>query len=331
MHAKSASMNKNLLSRLLCVIAAMILSSHVQGQTTLIHYWHFNNFNWSDTLPNAVVAPTITNPGIYGIEADYSTLDTSKAKILYMLQPGVSSSWPDTTFYHVGFTYIDNYGGSAVNARMAADSGFGLRTRNPSDSMELRFYIPTTHYKNIVVSFSCERSGSGMLVQHYDYSSDSGATWGSTGLSITSDSIQTSYTLHTISLASAYGTQGNPRLVFRVRFEGNDNTHNGNNRWDNVTVEGDTLTVPAGINPITNEPVYSLYPNPANTTLEVNGGAAGEKSVVVYNMVGQKVLTGNYDSDHFSLNTSALASGLYYINIQASSSGDITTMKFIKQ
>jgi hypothetical protein len=36
-----------------------------------------------------------------------------------------------------------------VNVRMGAPAGFYIRTRNPSDSMELLFYTPSTHFKNL--------------------------------------------------------------------------------------------------------------------------------------------------------------------------------------
>ena len=325
-------MKRQLLTGLLCLAAIIAVNVKGNAQSTLIHYWHFNNFTWSDTSANAIILPTIAHPGIFGLDADFSILDTSKAKILYTRQAGVSSSWPDTNTYHVGFTFIDDYSGTGVNVRMGVDSGFGLRTRNPSDSMELRFYIPTTNHQNIVLKYACERSGSGMLQQVFDYSSDSGATWKVTGLSATSDTVTASYSLFSVGLADA-SANNNPKLVFRMKFVGQNNTPNGNDRFDNVTVEGDTLGAVGSkvVQLNANSATYTLSPNPATNSLVINSSLPGEKFILIYNSLGQSVLTEIISDKQTLINTANFNSGNYYISIRENSTGRITTIPFIKQ
>src|ERR1700748_1321425 len=115
---------------LFLAIAIMIAGTSANGQT-LIHYWNFNSFTgveYTDT--------------IHGIAADYSVLDTAKAKIFYAEMPGVSASYS---------TYVDFYptipsDSDNVNLQHGDTAGNSLRPRNPSDSMYLLFYIPTTHF-----------------------------------------------------------------------------------------------------------------------------------------------------------------------------------------
>ena len=56
-------------------------------------------------------------------------------------------------------SYIDYTGGSKLNLIGVTDSGYCLRLRNPSDSVI--FYMPTTGYDSISLSFAQEASSSG--------------------------------------------------------------------------------------------------------------------------------------------------------------------------
>ena len=105
---------------------------------TLVHYWNFNN-----------LATAYHNPSIPPLAADYSILDTNKAKMVYVLTAKNSA--------YAG--YIDNVAGDTMNARRGAPAGQGLRVRNPSDSMELRFYIPTKNYSNIALKYEADPHG----------------------------------------------------------------------------------------------------------------------------------------------------------------------------
>ena len=219
-------MNRNLRASVICICLLFALIGRSHGQSRLIHYWHFNH-------PVYMVIPNI-----HGIDADYSILDTSKAKIMYMENAGVSSAY--STFIDTVATSATDY--DTVNLRLGATGGNALRARNPSDSMELRFYTPTTHYKNIVLKYAYERTTNGATLQTYDYSIDSGVTWRTSGLTVTMDSA----TLNVFSLFTENFTDtmvnNNPKLVFRVKFFGGGvSSTSGNNRFDNVTVEGDTL------------------------------------------------------------------------------------------
>ena len=261
-------MNRNVLAFLLCMMSLFAAIAPSNGQSRLIHYWNFNH---------GTCSPMYT-PSIVGVAADYSLIDTSKAKILYKEMAGVSAAYS---------TYIDTVSATVadydtLNARRGESSGLALRVRNRSDSMELRFYIPSTNYKNLVLKYATEASSRthGQLMQDFSYSTDSGATWRTSGLSITSDSAgvwdgtQVIYSLVNVNFTTDTTVNNNPRLVFRILFQGNDTFTSGNNRFDNVTLEGDTIiacTTPSA-GAITGSSVVCIG---ASTTLACSGSIGG--------------------------------------------------------
>ncbi|MEI6506843.1 MAG: T9SS type A sorting domain-containing protein [Bacteroidota bacterium] len=295
----------------------------------VIHYWHFNNLNTGMT--GAVMATSFYN---WGIGADYSTLDTSKAKIYYRTNPGVSNTY---------VTYWDNVTGDTLNQRFGTAAGLAMRARNPSDSMNLQFYIPTTHYKNIKVSYVCEKSSlaSGQYQQNYDYSVDAGATWRTKGLSMTVDStIGTGYTPVYISfLPTDTFAYNNPNLILRIKFSadpsgtiGLPSGTSGNNRFDNFVVEGDTTTappIPLSINNIKDiKSSLVLYPNPTSGELFINSVNDQVKNISVMNITGQVVAQYSDSSKVIKMDISNLNSGLYFVQVREND--QVSTMKLLK-
>jgi len=327
-------MRKNLLSVLFCLAVSFVNSN---AQTTLIHYWNFNSLATTDSINSPGCATTVANNVINPIDADFSTISTSTATVLYRKQPGVSGSWPTTANEGTCFTYYDSYATTGadldtMNLRMSDTAGIALRTRNPSDSMELLIYMPSTSFTNLLLQYGCERSGSGMLTHDYDYSVDSGVTFITTGLTATTNSVNTTFSLFSVNLSACTGLNNNPKAVFRIRFTGNNNTLNGNDRFDNITVDG-TGSAALGVNQNTTiAPVYSIYPNPSKSgNIEITSDQDGEKTVTITNMLGQVVLSETASSRNFAVNTGNLQTGVYYISIRENETGSLSTMKFMKQ
>ena len=217
-------------TRLLLIVAVLVFGFTSNAQQKLIHYWHFNTFS--------LTSSTAVNPStIVPLKADYSTLDTSKAFIAYRAITGTSSAY---------LSYWDNVSpGDTVNARLGFPAGVGLRPRNPWDSMQLMLFIPTLNYQNITIKYGTQRSGSGPTTQTFDYSLDSGLTYITTGLSkltYTVTSTANPMNLDTVSISNA-AAFNNKNLIFRIRFGPAPGA--GNNRFDNFTVEGDTMIVAA--------------------------------------------------------------------------------------
>lgn len=280
------------------------LTPAANAQTTLLHYWNFNG-----------ITTAYHNPSIPAIHASYSAIDTNKANLVYHLATGASSTYAG---------YIDNVAGDTMNARMSAVAGNALRLRNPSDSMDLRVYAPTTGYHGTVsIKYEVQSSSttSGQLAQLFDYSTDSGSTWKTTGMSMTIDSISqtqfqgTSWGLIAINFDTTVGNKAG--FVFRIKFAGNTSLTSGNNRFDNMTVESTAVTtVPTAVsNVVANEEKYVLYPNPANDNIRIVTPEAGAKTVTVYNVSGSKLAFVASSDKEIMVNTSALPHGVYYAYI----------------
>ena len=299
--------------------------------TKLIHYWNFN------TLANTYTASTVANSfRNIGVTADFSVLDTAKAKIYYRTFTGVSDAY-------LGF--FDNVAGDTMNARMSSPAGLGFRARNPSDSMQLMFYIPTQHYKNIKVSYACEKSSiaSGQYQQNFDYSLDAGKTWKTSGLNITFDStIGVAYTPVYLSFPNDTLTGNNPNLILRVKFVagpigiGSPTGLSGNNRFDNVVVEGDTTTATpqalvgsTGIASVTNSNgEYLMYPNPSKGDLYISSKTIEIKHVLILNLTGKVVFDFTDNAKEIKMDISNLSQGLYFVRVIENEA--VSTMKLIK-
>ena len=284
---------------LLTIAVIFALSSTQLSALSLVHYW---NFNATNVPVDAASATDVVSTPLTPIHTDLS-LTTTPATLIYQAIPGTASPYS---------TYWDVTTGDLGNARNSDVAGNCLRLRNPSDQMQLVLNIPSTGYRNITISYDIQRSsvGNGALTNTYYYSVDNGTTWKNSttnsGL-ISRDTIQTSaaWAVKSVTITDP-AANNNANLKFKILFTGGQNTgSSGNNRIDNVTVEGDIL---AAVNtPVANE--VSMYPNPCKSGV-VNFGEA--VNVDVFNLVGKQLKT---VSKTTTLSTSDLAKGIYTIRI----------------
>jgi hypothetical protein len=70
---------------------------------------------------------------------------------------------------------------------------------------------------------------------------------------------------------------------------------------------------------------FVVYPNPTSSLINVDGGELKLKNVVVYNLLGKKVMT----STKSELNLQSLVKGLYLLKVQVENGG-VVTMKIVK-
>lgn len=300
------------------LICSLGLITHVASiaQSKLIHYWNFNSLTFT----------TVYTPSVAVIAPDYSDLPTSaNAGVVFVPQSGTSSSY---------YTYVEKFAATAtdydtINFRRGATSGDLIRVHNPSDSMELRLYTPSTHFKNVVLTFGTSRPTNGMKYQNYDYSTDSGATWVTTGLSMLSDSVWSTFQHITLTCANS-AVNNNPKLVFRIKWIGNTTGTAGNNRFDNISLDGDTITT-AGINLLAEPASYSLYPNPAADKLQIASTVYGSKTVTLMDIHGRLIMEAIAEDRNLSFDTKALNSGCYIIRITEDSTGVSSVLRFVKE
>ncbi len=296
------------------MLATVAFGAYQAKSQTLIHYWSFNNYDTSISLPDVAHIP-----------ATYSTINVNQAIVSFQTVPGTSAAYS---------TYLDTLAGDVLNVQNGAAAGYAIRTRNPSDSMELLVAFPTRHYQNIVLKYETERSSAshGAQVQMFDYSINGGTTWSTANIMVNGAAVDTyatttSWALVTVNLNDASVKDTN--VLFRVRFMVNDTGTTGNNRFDNMTVQGDTLITNA-VSQITNANNCSIYPNPAYSTLNVVTNTDNEKTIAIYNIAGQLVSTSVKSGKKNALDISNLANGMYFVNV-TTAEGDKYRIKFIKE
>jgi hypothetical protein len=83
-----------------------------------------------------------------------------------------------------------------------------------------------------------------------------------------------------------------------------------------------------GISGIDQAGEVSLYPNPANNTIYINSPAPA--TVYVYNVIGELMQTATYKNETIGINTSALPSGVYIMQLKFAD-GSYTARKFVKE
>ena len=187
------------------VVAAFFLQGAVFGQTSLIHYWNFNN----NTSAAAITTPTASLTG------------------------------GSMTAVINGTTEIDFAGGTGqnfsvenLNARNGDAAGTHLRYNFPING-NLQFNLPTTGYQNVVVKFTTRRSGSGAGTQTWSYSTD-----GTTFQTYQTVSPQDANPqLITFDFSGVAGVSNNPNFKLKVEFSAAGGGSVGNNRFDNFTVD----------------------------------------------------------------------------------------------
>jgi hypothetical protein len=243
----------------------------------VIHYWHFNGPNIQANVQIVNLPPDSTLlPGAF---------------MRYEKQPGASAAYTGGAFDGAPAE------GSIENNRFGTIAGNAVRPRNPSDSMQFLIYLPTTGYEQIVFSYAAARTNQGAQQQLVDYSLDSGVTYTSAGLSTTVLTPQPSplFTTYSFNFSSIPVVNNNSKFVFRVRFAVNASGGSGNNRFDNMVMEGQALG--AGILPPQISQVSPTDSLRAQVTFNKNMRRSSVETISNYSFTPSRTITqATYDS-----------------------------------
>ncbi len=215
----------------------------------LIHYWNFND---GITIPE-VLAVTETIVGGSTIAAVAG--GTSGIEV-----PGTGQ----------------NFNVLNLNAQNGDESGNHLRFNNPIGGA-LVFTIPTTGYENLVVKFATRRSGQGAANQLWSYSTD-GTTY--TAFSTVNPN-NGDPALATLDFSAIAAADNNPNFKIKVEFEQGAGGVEGNNRFDNITVNGVAMEGTQD----TTAPTVAFSPsnNAVNTAVSVQPTIAFNEAVRLIN------------------------------------------------
>ncbi len=175
--------------------------------TTLLHFWHFNDLPSDEFID---------------VAADYTV---SNGVLIYT---GVGEGYMDS---------VDD--GTLLNADLGAPAESALRVRNPSDNRELYFSLPTNDYKDVVFRYAAKRTPNGARKQTVHYRTGNIEEWTPIGDTL---EITKKYQQFRFNFAGFEEVDDNPEFSIRILFHGDEASGtSGNNRFDNITLEGHSL------------------------------------------------------------------------------------------
>ena len=133
--------------------------------------------------------------------------------------------------------------GTTNNARLGDPAGQALSlqggTGNANNGRNLTFNVSTVGFANIVVSFATQGTSTGFNSNQFQYSLD-GINFIDFGSPYTPATAFGTLPL-VFTLTAITGLNNNPNAAFRIVFNG-ATTSTGNNRIDNLVVEGTSTT-----------------------------------------------------------------------------------------
>ncbi|HDS85216.1 MAG TPA: carbohydrate-binding protein [Phycisphaerales bacterium] len=193
----------------------------------LMHYWSFND-------AAALLSPRYTLGGAAATVAIGSTAEV------------VSGTGQDF---------------NGENNRLGEPVGSHLRINNPLDAA-LTLNLPTTGYEQIVLMVETRRSGQGAGEQTLSYSID-----GQTFVPFETYAVyDDDPVLRTFDFTETAGVDNNPQFAVRITFAQADGGTAGNNRFDNITLEGTPM-------PGTNQPPKLIAHMPDRVLIEEASGS----------------------------------------------------------
>jgi len=133
--------------------------------------------------------------------------------------------------------------GTTNNARLGNPAGQALSlqggTGNANNGRNITFAVSTAGFSNIIVSFATQGTSTGFNSNQFQYSLD-GISFVDFNLPYTPATAFGAVPL-VFSLAAVVGLNNNPNAAFRIVFNGATSS-TGNNRIDNIVVEGTSTT-----------------------------------------------------------------------------------------
>ena len=135
--------------------------------------------------------------------------------------------------------------GTTNNARLGDAAGQALSLQGgtgvANNGRNITFNVSTVGFSNIVVSFATQGTSTGFNSNQFQYSLD-GLSFIDFGPPYTPATVFGTLPI-VFTLASIVGLNDNPNAAFRIVFNGATSS-TGNNRIDNIVVEGTNATIP---------------------------------------------------------------------------------------
>lgn len=159
---------------------------------------------------------------------------------------------------------IQSFGGTSDNALGGYGSGGSLSPQGCSgetnNGMHIDIAVDASGYEGLMVSWAQRGTSTGFDSRELSYSVDGGSSFTSFG--VDSGALSSSWGVVSYDFSAIGALEGNSQVVFRITLDGATST-SGNNRFDNILVEGTPGTGGGGLTlsktgPATVEPEQTL-------------------------------------------------------------------------
>lgn len=160
---------------------------------------------------------------------------------------GGSAPWPqplEADFGNGTLTYdfpgsVVSFGGTSLNAALGAPAGQSFVVQGGSglgnNGRHFQLNVSLQGYQNIAFSYASQRTASGFNAQRAEFSVDGGGTW--TEIGTWAPGAAGAFEVRSEDLSAYPELDGAPNVIFRVTLTG-ATSDNGNNRFDNIRLEG---------------------------------------------------------------------------------------------
>ncbi len=209
--------------------ASMLLAS--SAPAALIAYWDQN----SNDLPT---------PGQFGfVPADFPQPADQGAGTITLANFDTTTGGADGAY-----TFIPSFAGTTVNAQPSIVAGGSLSPQGGADNgsggltnngMSIIMAVDTTGYEDILVSWAQRGTATGFSNRQFAYSTD-GVSY--TDFGSDTGALGSTFLVKSYDLSAIAAVENSSTVYFSITLDGATSS-TGNNRFDNITIEG-TPTIP---------------------------------------------------------------------------------------
>jgi hypothetical protein len=183
-----------------------------------------------------------------------------------------------------------------------------FKNNNQENILNLEF--STVHLKNAEVSFAAQTNGAvnSLIIEYWD-----GQNWTSTNLTNPNISITDTYAIYKVDFSSIGIANENANFKMRIRFDGPNLTSDTglHVKFNNIAVDGDAVLSNETFNKTF---ILEAYPNPTQNAVQLKSNET-IKSVVIYNLLGQKVKEIKNLTSEPKIDISNMQSGVYIFKV----------------
>lgn len=214
-------------------------ASHIHGKSMLLHYWFFNT-----DIPN--------NTPLVGMEAFYGIMPGGEIEYISCLTgyPFYENhyNWRKASMERRNMPTPVNYRPEGNDNICYANTDMrGLQVKQPFESNGLKntiiFHLPSTGFENMNFRFAAKDEGAAEYLI-IDYSvNDTHEKWTVEGLINTELELSNDYQLYEVDFQNIDLVDNNPDFKIRIRFGGENMSHDNGNRvtFNNITLDGEPL------------------------------------------------------------------------------------------